>query len=79
VGGTDPSTWPAQFDGTTSSGPWSWIDGPTALQSNPSLSNAVLAGSEGSTQLYVCRATLQDGIHPGKYFNGVCNIGWGGH
>ena len=59
-------------------GPYAWVDGPTYLQKDPQLANAVVGGSEGSRILRVCRAKLQDGTHPGKYFDGQCNIGWGG-
>jgi hypothetical protein len=74
----DPNTWPASFDGRSSLGPYAWVDGPTALQSDPQLANAVYGGQVGNTRQAVCRAQLQDGVHPGKYFNGQCNIGWGG-
>lgn len=45
---------------------------------------AVLGGREhppGSEDLYVCHATFNNGVHPGKFraaFGG-CNIGWGGN
>lgn len=74
----DPNTWPATFDGISSLGPYAWMDGPAALQSDPQLANAVYGGQVGNTRQAVCRAQFQDGVHPGKYFNGQCNIGWGG-
>lgn len=37
--------------------------------------HAIVGGHEGKTKLYVCRARLADGIHPGKTSGGVCIIG----
>ena len=56
-------------------GPYAWIDGPS---SSTQLANAVAGGSGDGIQMDICRATLSDGVHPGKFFNGQCNIGWGG-
>jgi hypothetical protein len=71
------SDWPTSFDGVTAMGPYQWVDGPTAIAQGK-LANAVVGGSEGSTTLYICRVPQSDGVHPGKAFNGLCNIGWGG-
>lgn len=30
------------------------------------------------SNLYLCRAAYKGGLHPGKLFQGHCNIGWGG-
>jgi hypothetical protein len=72
------SNWPETFTGLPDMGPYAWVDGPSEVAKNPGLSSAVLGGQEGSIKLYVCRAQLQDGVHTGKFFNGQCNIGWGG-
>ncbi|MCC7261719.1 MAG: DUF3421 domain-containing protein [Candidatus Latescibacteria bacterium] len=72
------SDWPATFDGVNSMGPYAWVDGPTALRSDPQLTNGVYGGQVGNLRLAVCRASFQDGVHPGKYFNGQCNVSWGG-
>lgn len=40
--------------------------------------NAVVGGQEPGRQLYVCRASYQGGVHPGKVVGSNCNIGWGG-
>jgi hypothetical protein len=40
--------------------------------------SAVGGAWAGGAQLYVCRARLGDGTHPGKLWNGRCHIGWGG-
>jgi hypothetical protein len=79
VDAADPNTWPAAF--SSAQGPWAWVDGPSYLQKDPQLANGVyggIAGGNGELKLYVCRAAQQDGVHPGKYFNGQCNVGWGG-
>ena len=49
----------------------------------PVPTGAVIGGHEhppGSEDLYVCRASFNNGVHPGKYRAGFkgCNIGWGG-
>lgn len=75
---TDPKTWPAVFDGTRAGGPYAWVDGATALKSDPKLANAVQGGQEGQIKLYICRATMPDGVHIGKQFNRICNVSWGG-
>jgi hypothetical protein len=77
----DPCTWPAYFTGGANMGPYAWVDGPTHLQSDPTLANGVKGArpeATGGFTLYVCRARQQDGVHPGKFFNGQCNISWGG-
>jgi len=75
---SDPNTWPTTFDGINSLGPYAWVDGPTALQGDPQLANAVYGGQVGNTRQAVCRAQFQDGIHPGKFFSGNCSVAWGG-
>ena len=41
--------------------------------------NAVPGGNEArGAPLYICRAKRDDGIHPGKVFDGKCNVPWGG-
>lgn len=75
---SSPANWPAFFNGTTEMGPYAWANGPAYYKKDPSLSAAVLAGQDGQTKLYICRFSWKDGIHPGKFFNGQCNIGWGG-
>lgn len=54
-----------------------WID---ELNGYPLPSQAVLGGGENQPprMLYVCRASYQGGMHPGKIVDGNCNIGWGG-
>lgn len=76
---TDWSTQPKYFDGINSMGPYAWIDGPTAPRtSDGGILNGVQGGfDQGAGKLFLCRAQLQDGVHPGKYFGGHCNIGWG--
>lgn len=41
---------------------------------------AVIGGSQPHPYaiLYVCRANYRGGMHPGKWYQGNCNIGWGG-
>jgi hypothetical protein len=74
----DPNTWPATFDGVNAMGPYAWVDGPTHLQKDPQLTSGVFVGQVGDLKLYVARAKQQDGVHPGKFYNGTCSIGWGG-
>jgi hypothetical protein len=69
-----PVGWPSVFTGGTSMGPYQWIPAGAITPA----SNLVAGGSEGTISMYVCRAALSDGVHPGKYFNRQCNIGWGG-
>ncbi|KMY67825.1 hypothetical protein AAU61_08125 [Desulfocarbo indianensis] len=38
----------------------------------------VEAGRRGQQSQCVCRANFRDGLHPGKTWQGRCNIGWGG-
>ncbi len=54
-----------------------WID---MLEGYPLPANAVLGGGENnpSRGLYVCRASYQGGMFPGKLVAGDCNISWGG-
>jgi len=40
--------------------------------------NAVIGGQEPGRQLYLCRASHQGGVHPGKVVGSNCNIGYGG-
>jgi len=39
---------------------------------------AVGGGLADNTEMYVCRGFYNDGQHPGKTWQGRCNIGWGG-
>lgn len=50
----------------------SWTRGPAVP------ANAVIGGGDSGRPLPVCRASYQDGVHPGKVWAGNCNIGWGG-
>ena len=36
-------------------------------------------GREGNRILYVCRASYNGGVHPGKIVGSNCNFGWGGN
>jgi hypothetical protein len=40
----------------------------------------VIGGSQPhpAATLFVCRVNYNGGIHPGKLYQGHCNIGWGG-
>lgn len=42
--------------------------------------HAVVSGSQPvpPATLFVCRAFYRGGVHPGKLYEGRCNIGWGG-
>lgn len=42
--------------------------------------DAVVGGGQYNppATLYVCRAHYRGGMHPGKLYQGRCNIGWGG-
>lgn len=42
--------------------------------------NAVVGGGQHypDATFFVCRAPFRGGMHPGKLFNGSCNISWGG-
>lgn len=46
----------------------------------PVPTNAVIGGNQynPNAMFYVCRANYRGGMHPGKYFDGNCNISWGG-
>ena len=75
----DPSMWPAYFNGNPDMGPYAWVDGPSASKTpQGEIVNGVFVGQVGDLKLYVCRAKQSDGTHPGKYYSGVCSIGWGG-
>jgi len=39
---------------------------------------AVIGGQEAGSPLPVCRASYNNGVHPGKVVGNNCNIGWGG-
>lgn len=43
--------------------------------------DAVVGGGQSRppATLFVCRASYRGGMHPGKLYNGYCNIGWGGN
>ena len=41
-------------------------------------SGAISGGSEPGRTLWVCRASYNNGVHPGKIVAQNCNIGWGG-
>jgi hypothetical protein len=46
-------------------------------------SGAAPAGAVGGAaaqgrEMFVCRARMPDGVHPGKLWEGSCHIGWGG-
>jgi hypothetical protein len=75
----DMANWYTYFDGAAyGMGPYGWVDGATVLAKDPTLASVVKGGFVGTTVLYVCRSKGSDGTHPGKFFNGQCNIGWGG-
>jgi hypothetical protein len=75
----DPNTWPGFFtEANNPVLPYRWVEGASAIASDPFLASAVTGGQEGALRLVVCRAQLQDGVHIGKAFSGVCAIGWGG-
>jgi hypothetical protein len=38
----------------------------------------IIGGAEPGRQLPICRASFQNGVHPGKVVAGNCNIGYGG-
>jgi hypothetical protein len=67
---TDISTWPSNIDGVTHMGPYVWLDYPSEI-SRSGVKNL------NEPRLYVCRGKLPDGVHPGKYFDNRCYIGWG--
>jgi hypothetical protein len=52
-----------------------WIDSASGA---PLPANAVAGGEENGHRLYVCRASYNGGVHPGKVVAGNCNIGFGG-
>lgn len=47
----------------------------------PLPNDAIIGGGQSNPQatLYVCHASYNGGVHPGKLFNGNCNISWGGN
>lgn len=47
--------------------PWAGGEPPTG---------AIKSGVEGKNVMYVCRAPYDNGLHPGKLFNGKCNIAY---
>ena len=53
-------------------GALSWVAGPAIPP------NAVIGGKAHGRDLLICRGTLQDGVHPGKVWEGKCHIAWGG-
>ncbi|HEX4046039.1 MAG TPA: DM9 repeat-containing protein [Gammaproteobacteria bacterium] len=54
-----------------------WVD---MVEGQPLPVDAVVGGSQPQpyATLYVCRGNYGGGIHPGKLYNGFCNISWGG-
>lgn len=54
-----------------------WID---MMQGQPLPPDAVVGGFQPVPRatLFVCRANYNGGLHPGKLYDGRCNIGWGG-
>ncbi len=52
----------------------SWVSASNGQMPN----GAVLGGQEPGRSLYVCRASYQGGVHPGKIVGSNCNIGYGG-
>ena len=41
--------------------------------------NTVKGGvHKNGTNMYICRAHMGDGVHPGKLYGKTCYIGWGG-
>lgn len=54
-----------------------WV---TTQYGNPVPYKAVAGGFQPCppATLYVCRAFYNGGMHPGKLYQGHCNIGWGG-
>src|SRR5436190_23145289 len=41
--------------------------------------NAIQGGvNDDGKPLYICHAHYNNGVHPGKWYVGHCNIGWGG-
>lgn len=47
----------------------------------PLPNDAVVGGGQPNppATLYVCHGAYHGGVHPGKLFNGNCNISWGGN
>jgi hypothetical protein len=73
---SDPRTMPKYFNGVQAMGPYVWQDGAAAIAAG--LRGAVIGGQEGGQSLPLCRASYQNGVHPGKLWRNNCNIGWGG-
>jgi hypothetical protein len=69
-------TLPTHVDGVNTMAPFAWV----AANSSTAIDTTLLVsiGTGSGVNQYVCRASRSDGFHPGKYFNGLCNISWGG-
>jgi hypothetical protein len=54
-----------------------WVD---MVEGDALPDNAVVGGSQPQpyATLFICRALYDGGYHPGKLYDGACNIGWGG-
>lgn len=54
-----------------------WVD---MTEGQPLPDDIVAGGDQPDPRftLYVCRASYNGGVHPGKLIAGKCNIGWGG-
>jgi hypothetical protein len=70
------SSWAKYFDGKTIMSPYAWQDGAAAIAAG--LKGAVAGGDVNGTPLMLCRASYQNGLHPGKLYGNACHIGWGG-
>ncbi len=44
----------------------------------PGMAGAFIAGFENGGPLYLCQATYRGGLHPGKIYDGKCDISFGG-
>lgn len=64
-----------KFDVLTGRPAIRWV---AARNGAPLPAGAFIGGSEPGRLLPVCRASYQQGMHPGKVVAGNCNIGWGG-
>ena len=70
-GGTEVVT-TSGFEYLEASAGYSWSKTPT--------NQLVPVGQEAGQPIYVCRAKISNGsVHPGKVWNGNCNIGYGGN
>src|SRR6185436_11888946 len=76
-----PYMW-STFNGTTTMGPYRWVSWSELSSTSGAYMLPVLGSQVGSTMYFICRATLSDGVHPGKFYLGTkgpqCSIGWGG-